>query len=329
MVLVSFVLLFLAQFLAVLCPSYALASPQKIVIAFADFSERSGLLFVAKDQRFFEEQGLDAQIVQVRSGPIALSALASADAQYYSAPASGATLGAVAGGLDLVFVAGVINKLDGYFVVNSKIKTPADLKGKVLGVQSIGGGIWMFTMMALDHWGLNPERDKIQFRVIGDQSVIAQAMTTGIIDGSLLGFTFARMVERHGYRLLADLPKANVPYQHQGLLARKSFVDASPETTEKTLRALTKAVTFIQEPANKQAVLPTLGKWLRLPKLQGAEDLYDRMKILYERRLAPTREGLQNAIRVLGKVNPKIGGLKVEDLVDERAVRRLEQQGSF
>ena len=300
---------------------------KKVVITFADFSERTGLVFVAKDQRFFEERGLQAEVVQVRSGPIAISALAAWDAHFYSAPASGATIGAMAGGLDVVFVAGIINKLDGYFVASPKIKTPADLKGKTLGVQSIGGGIWMFTMMALDHWGLNPERDKIQFRVIGDQSVIAQAMTMGMVDGALLGYTFSKIARGHGYHLLADLPKANIPYQHQGLLARKSFVESSPELTEQTLRAMVKAIGFIQEPTNKRAVIQSLAKWLRLPQVEGAEELYERMKILYDRRITPTREGLQNALRVLGRVNPKLGALKVEDLVDDRIARRLEREG--
>lgn len=308
-------------------PFAGAAASNKIFITFADFSERTGLVFVAKDQRFFDERGLDAEVVQVRSGPIAISALAANDVQFYSAPASGATIGAVTGGLDLAFVAGIIGKLDGYFVTSPKIKTVADLKGKTLGVQSMGGGIWMFTMMALDHWGLNAERDKIQFRVIGDQSVIAQAMMTGIVDGALLGYAFSKVVQRNGGHLLADLTKQNVPYQQQGLLARKSFADSSPDVVEKTLRSLTKAIGFIQEPANKQAVTRTLTKWLRLPSNEGVDELYDRMKNLYDRRIAPTREGLQNALRVLTRINPKMAGLKAEDLIDDRIARRLDAEG--
>ena len=300
---------------------------KKVIITFADLSERTGLVFVAKDQRLFEEGGLDVEVVQVRSGPIAISALAAGDAHFYSAPASGATIGAMASGLDVVFVAGIINKLDGYFVASPKIKTPSDLKGKTLGVQSMGGGIWMFTMMALDHWGLNPERDKIQFRVIGDQSVIAQAMTMGIVDGALLGYTFSKIAQSHGYSLLADLPKANIPYQHQGLLARRNLVESSHNLTEHTLRALIKAIGFIQDPTNKQAVMLSLTKWLRLSQMQGAEELYDRMKVLYDPRITPTKEGLQNALRVLGRINPKLGALKVEDLLDDRIARKLEKEG--
>ena len=55
---------------------------QKIVFVFAGFNERTGYIFVAKDLRFFEEQGLDAQIVQVRNGQVAVSALAANEAQF-------------------------------------------------------------------------------------------------------------------------------------------------------------------------------------------------------------------------------------------------------
>ncbi len=311
---------------AIVTASNALAATpsKKIAILFADFSERAGIVFVAKDQHFFEEQGLDSDVVQVRSGPVAISALAANEAQFYMASANAATLGAMAGGLDLAFVAGLINKLDGYFVTNSKIRAPEDLKGKIIGVQSIGGGIWVFAQMALDHWGLNTERDKIQLRVIGDQSVLAQAMSTGLVDGSVFGYAFSQMVQRGGGRLLADLPKLNIPFQGIGVIARRSFVNGSPDTVEKTLKALIKSNQFIQDKNNQAAVLRSLRKWLRLAPNEGGEDLYDRMRLLYDRRISPTREGIQNSLRVLSKVDPKFSKLKAEDLIDDRIARKLD-----
>ena len=109
----------------------AAAPLHKVVFVFAGFNERTGYIFVAKDLRFFEEQGLDAQIVQVRNGQVAVSALAANEAQFYSVSATGASLGAMAAGLDLAFIAGIVNKLDGDFVVAPKISAPADLKGKM------------------------------------------------------------------------------------------------------------------------------------------------------------------------------------------------------
>ena len=310
---------------AITVTSVVAATPnKKVTIIFADFSERAGLVFVAKDQHFFEEQGLDSDIVQVRSGPVAISALAANEAQFYMVSATGSSLGAMSGGLDLAFVAGLVNRLDGYFVTNAKIRAPEDLKGKIIGVQSIGGGIWMFVNMALDHWGLNPDRDKMQLRVIGDQSVLAQAMTTGLIDASVLGYAFSQVVQRGGGRLLAELPKLNIPYQGSGLVARRSFVNGSPDTVEKTLKALIKSNQFIQDKSNQPAVLRTLRKWLRLPSNEGGEELYERMRLLYDRRISPTRDGIQNALRVLSKVDPKFSKLKADDFIDDRIARKLD-----
>jgi len=307
----------------------AASAPSKVVFTFGGLSERSGILFVAKDAGIFQKYGLDAQIVNVRSGPVGMAALASGETHFHVGSATGASIGAMAGGLDLVFIAGLINKLDGYFVTIPQIKSPSDLKGKRIGVQSIGGGVWMFTMLAFEHWGLNPERDNIQLRVIGDQSVLAQSIATGIIDGAYLGYTFGAQMERQGFRILADLAKLGIPYQGLGIMARRSFVDRSPDTVERALRATVETIAFINDPGNKAAVMRSLARGLRLQKVEDAEAGYEMMKQLYDRRIYPSVEGLRNVLRLLGKSNESIRRLKAEETVDDRVARKLEKEGLF
>ncbi len=322
--------IFFASLIA-FCPAaaYSAAPLQKIVFVFAGFNERSGFIFVAKDMHFFEEQGLDAQIVQVRNGQVAVSAMAANEAQFYAVSATGASLGAMAGGLDLAFIAGVVNKLDGDFVVSPKILTPADLKGKSVGVQSIGGGVWTFTMLALDHWDLVPERDKIQFRVLGDQSIIAQGLINGNVDAAYLGYTFSKVAQRQGFRVLADLAKLDIPYQGVGIVARRSFLDQTPDIAERALKAIVKAITYFQDPAQKQSVVSILMKWLHLTRAEEAVAGYDAMLPLYSRRIFPTVDGIRNTVRILSRVDAKFSKLKPEELVDERTVRKLESEGFF
>jgi ABC-type nitrate/sulfonate/bicarbonate transport system substrate-binding protein len=261
---------------------------------------------------------------------VGLSALAAGETQFHGGSATGASIGAMAGGLDLVFAAGLINKLDGTFVVAPNIKTPADLKGKRIGVQSIGGGVWMFSMLAFDHWGLNPERDNIQFRIIGDQSVMAQALATGgIIDGAYLGYAFGAQLERQGFRVLADLLKLGIPFQGLGIMARRSFIDRSPDTVERYLRAMIETIKFINSPENKPVVIKSLMRTLRLSKADDAEAGYQMMQVLYDRRIYANVDGLRNVIRILGRSNEQIRKLKAEDIIDERIARKLEKEGLF
>lgn len=307
----------------------ASASPQKVVITPASFTEREGMLVVAHHQGFFRKHNLDAQLVLMPNAPLALSVLTSGDSQFYYGTTSGASLGAVLNGLDGVFVAAFINRLVGAFAVGHDIKTPADLKGKKIGVASLSGGNWMFTMLAFEHWGIDPKRDGITFRVIGDTGARVQAVASGLIDGSMMGYTHAAILKRQGFPILADVADLNVPFQDSGLFTRKSFLMQHPQTVENVLRALLEAIAFIQEPENKTAVLKSLAQWLRLPKPEDALDGYDFMRKMYTRRIYPSPEAIRNAIRVLTLTNEKFARLKAEDLVDDRIVRKLEKEGLF
>jgi len=307
----------------------AASAPHKVIFTFGGLNERSGVLFVGRDAGIFQKHGLDATVVNVRNAQVGMSALASGETQFHVGSATGTSIGAMAGGLDLAFIAGLINKLDGTFVVNQSIRTPADLKGKKIGVQSIGGGVWMFSMLAFEHWGLNPERDNIQFRIIGDQAVMAQALTQNVIDGAYLGYTFGAQLERQGYRVLADLAKIGVPYQGLGVMARRSLVDRSPELAERTLRAMVETIAYINNPNNKTAVMRSLAKDLRLSKVEVAQPGYEMIKTLYDRRIYPNVEGLRNVIRLLANSSEPIRRLKVEDIIDDRVVRKLEKEGLF
>ncbi|MGZ9262271.1 MAG: ABC transporter substrate-binding protein [Candidatus Binatia bacterium] len=319
--------------LAVALPLFscqAAAAPTKIVISYAILSEREGVLMVARDQGFFARQGLDVELVYMPSAPIALAAMARGDSQVNTGSASGAILGAMAGGLDLVFVAGLVNKLTGVIVTGPSINSPADLKGKTIGVTSIGGGNWVFTMLALEHWKLDVKRDNITIRVIGNDSVRAQAITNGIIDATQLSaYSLVTPLKRQGARVLADLPDLGVPYQGVTVFTRRSYLNQNPDTVEKLLTAIVEAIAFIQDPANKAAVLRSLSKGLRLAKPEDSAEGYESVKPLFERKIYPTVEGVRNTIRLLGMSNEKIRNLRPEEIIDDRIVRRLEQKGLF
>jgi NitT/TauT family transport system substrate-binding protein len=309
--------------------SIAASAPYKVVYSFGGLNERSGILWVARDAGIFQKYGIDPTIVNVRNAQIGMSALAGGETHFHAGSATGTSIGAMAGGLDLAYIAGLINKLDGTFMVNPSIKSPADLKGKKIGVQSIGGGVWMFSMLALEHWGLNPERDNIQFRIIGDQSVLAQAITQNIIDGGYLGYSYGALLERQGYRMLADLMKLGIPYQGLGIIAKRSLIDRTPEIPDRTLRAMVEAIAYTNNPANKAAVVKTLTRELRLSKVEDAQAGYEVMRTLFDKKIYPNADGLRNVVRLLGKSSEPIRKVKVEDIIDDRIVRKLEKEGLF
>jgi ABC-type nitrate/sulfonate/bicarbonate transport system substrate-binding protein len=139
---------------------HAAAPFNKILVTTGSSSEREGALYVAQDQGYFRKYGLDLTLVQVRNGPVGMSALSSGESLLHWGSVSAANLGAIAEGADLVFVAGFINRLTGAFAVNPAIHSPAELKGKSLGVNSLSGGTWIFTMLTWIIGGCRRRRTK-------------------------------------------------------------------------------------------------------------------------------------------------------------------------
>ena len=308
---------------------YAAQPLTKVVMTTGSFSEREAAMYVAQDYGFFRRYGLDLTFVHVRSGPVGMAAVASGESQLHSGSATGAVLGAAAEGVDLVFVAGIINKLIGNIMATPKIKTPADLKGKVIAVTSASGGSWMFTTLALEYWGLDAKRDGITFRILGDESVRSQALLNETVAATHLGYTFSAPLINRGFTNLADLARLPIPFQSTGVLTTKRFMNASPDVVENVLRGLVDSLAFIAQPENKPAVLKSLMKGLRLQKVEQAIEGYESLPLLFERRIYPRADGVHNVIRLLGLTNEKIRKLKAEDLVDDRFVRKLEKEGRF
>ena len=322
-------LLFFSLFTFSYQPVQAAAPLAKVVMTTGSFSEREGAVYVAQDQGFFRKYGLDLSFVQVRSGPVGMSALSSGESQFHWGSVTAANLGAIAEGSDAVFLAGFINKLTGTFVVNPKIKSPPELKGKSLGVNSLSGGGWIFTMLTLDYWGLDPKRDGITIRTLGSDGVRAEALSSGVIDGCQIGYTFASLLQSRGFRVLADLEKLPIPYQGSGIITRRGFIASSPGAVENVLRGLLDAVAFIRNPANRPHVVKSLAKGLRLSRVEDAEEGYQSIVGIYEKKIYPSVDGIRNVIRLLGATNEKIRRLKAEDLVDDGIVKKLEKEGRF
>ena len=105
-----------------------------------------------------------------------VTGLSSGDIQVGSGGSSSAALAAASAGHD-VRIIGSFSRRNSYdFVARTAIKRPEDLRGKKVGVTSIGGGSWMSAMLWLEQLGLEPQRDQITMLAVGDQTVQSQAL---------------------------------------------------------------------------------------------------------------------------------------------------------
>ena len=151
----------LALIACILVYSGSLLAASDVVIGYANISARVSPLWLAQEKGFFAKYGVNVQQVYMPGSPVLIASMASGQVQLANSGGT-AALGAAAGGLDLRVIGTFTSHIPFDLVVKPNIKTPKDLRGKRIGVQVIGGTIWMGAMLGLEHLGLDARSDDIQ-----------------------------------------------------------------------------------------------------------------------------------------------------------------------
>src|SRR5512141_2454407 len=207
----------------------------KVVIGHASMSSVVLTLWAAQDRGFFAKNGIDAQLVFIPGSPTLIASLNTGDV-HFGFTGGTATLGAAVAGLDVRVLAAFADRVQSELVTRPEIKTAADLKGKRIGVTSIGGTGWMSALLILEQIGINVERDKMQLTAFGDQRVISNALETGTIQGAALAGIFSRTLARKGYWIPGEPGK--IPLTGTGLVVKADYLHTHATIAKNALRSL-------------------------------------------------------------------------------------------
>ena len=305
-------------------PAGPARAEEKILIAYAGHSESAAHMWVGIEKGLFKKHGLDVGMLQIRSGPVLAATLASGSVQVvWTAPSS--ILSAVSAGLKVSCLASTTNILPRELVVQKAIRSFDELRGRTFGVQSIGGGLWLQTMIVLETLGINPEAYHLQMRVIGDIPTVAQALMSGNIDAAVLPYSFSDLAKRVGVVSLGG--QLSIPFQSNVLCASKEFVAKSPDLASRLVQGMIEAVPVIYDPGHKEDVKGILKKNLRFSKSEDAEASYKVLRAMNNLDVAPHVEGWKTIQRLVAKVNPKVAQINLDEVLYPRVVQGLEERG--
>jgi NitT/TauT family transport system substrate-binding protein len=328
--------IFAAFLLLVLSAGQLAASAQaataEVVITHASMSTSAIPLWVAQRQHFFAKYGVKAQVVWVRGNPAQIATLASGDTQIAYGGATTA-LAAAVGGKDLKMIASLNSRETLDVVARPHIKQPENLRGKRFGIQSIGGGVWKTATVWLEHFGLDEKRDNIQMIVIGDVTVLSQAVETGRIDATVVpGFLSRRLAEK-GFNVLGRSDKTRLPSVGMAVLVEPAYLQQNPQTLQNVMKALIESIVLITAARNKPAVTDTIAKHFKLSDLAAVDSAYQDILALVRaeenRKPYVSMEGLKGLQRIMKTQNPKIGEINTDNLVDTSIIRGIDQSGFF
>jgi len=201
------------------------------------------------------------------------------------------------------------------------------LREKVIGVQSIGGGFWLQTMIVLDRLGVDPDKHGLKMRIIGDEPTILQALLASNIDAAVITYASAAVATRAGLRSLVNTSELRVPYQGVGICTRSDRIGNSPDLIMRLVKGMVEGVAFIQEPRNKRDVMAVLKKNLRLSNDQDAETSYSSLRLVSTLDVVPDPEAWRNIQRFVSRVTPKVAQLDIHQIINGSFVKSLEESG--
>jgi NitT/TauT family transport system substrate-binding protein len=220
-------------------------------------------LTVAEQLGYFEDEGLDVRIEDFKGGSAALKALLGGSADlvvgYFDhivrLQAQGRDLvGVVLMGQYPGLVLGVRTELA------DKVKTPADLKGLKVGVTKPGSSTNYFVFYLLAKEGLKPT-DVAIIGVGGGSSAIA-AVERGQVDAiSHVEPVITTLEKRGKIKVLVDTRNREGaeavfggPYPAATLYTHRSFVEKYPETTQRLVNAIVRALEWMQGKSAEEVV---------------------------------------------------------------------------
>ena len=142
-----------------------------------------------------------------------------------------------------------------------------------------------------------------------------------------MGSMFSAPLKKKGYNVLLDLGRAPISYMGASLVARKSAVRQDPKLYESVLKGTIDAMRFFMKPENKPAVLQSIVRVLRLPRLEDAENGYNALLSVYNSDMRPKPEGIKKIYSILARTNPKLQSLKPESIIDDALIQKIQASG--
>lgn len=298
----------------------------KLRVSQSTLNTRAAILWIAQAQGLFAKYGLDAETVFLQSSNLQTAALATGEVQIGTI--GGATvLSGVAGGQTFRIVASPTNQLPYDLVARPEIKDSKDIRGKRIGVTSVGGTTWMAANLALQNFGLDPGRDAVQINAVGNQGILIQAIEGGSVDLAIVDPFFSRRLKQKGYKIMLELHRSNIPFITTSVVTTATYLRDHEDHVERFLRAFLEAQAFTSKPENKPAVVKTVTTKMKITDSATAEESYQDLLVGNEKKPYPSIEALRNVQKLMAQMNPKVAGLKPEEIVEPRIIRRLDESG--
>lgn len=291
-------------------------SARPLRVAYLSTSATMASVWMARESGALVREGLETEVLSMPSST-AIPALIANEIDVVQVSAAPVITASVRG-LDVVFIAGLLNTMIWDFYVRPEIKNTEELRGKIVGTDRPGTPVAYGTLVALKKLGFTAK--DVQLRALGSSPAIVAAFYAGQIAGGVGSPPASFQMERSGFRSVVSL--LDVPYQNVGLVVRRSRLDELAERLLPMLRAVRAGIERYY--ADKPFAMKVIGKYTKETDQEVLDRTYEFYKRAgFRREMVTSEPGLQGMLDFLSETIPEAKGAKPAQFFDDRFVRRI------
>jgi NitT/TauT family transport system substrate-binding protein len=281
----------------------------KIRIGFPDMAAQFVSVPLGQKRGFFQEQGLQAEFIRINPSP-AVAALVSGELDYYTVIGTGVA-GAIRG-VPIKTVAAFVPGAPMALIARSEFKSVQELKGKTIGLLSLGTALEAIARLIFKHFGMDPDRD-VKFLVTGTIEGRFASMKQGLTAATLGSPPIDFQGKKLGFVVLARAHEL-FSYPISGLVASVKKIIEKPDEIKRVIKAGIKANRYISQ--NRDGTLEVMAEWLKINKEMAAATYESLSKAFNDDGSLPEK-GLRLVVeeaKRVGKVERDIALSEVADL---------------
>ena len=281
-------------------------------------------IWVAKEAKLFEKQGLDLNLVYIPGGPRSIMSLIGASVQFVNHSGMPA-LEAYQRGADTALIASSMNQLEHAIISQKNITTVEQLKGKVLGISAIAS---LTDILMREGLRLNGISEKeVTIVPVGDEAGRLNALQNGRVQAVIISGIQRLVATRMGFRQLVDFARLPIEVSGSSILARRSYVLGNPDITLRFLKAWIEGVYVYK--AKPDFALTVLKKYVATQDPELLKTIYDMNREKLAMKPIPYVRVVKSMMALLARTRPDLPGAPAEGFAEGRFITELDAAGYF
>lgn len=306
-----------------LCTAPALGEQERkpLRLAYDGVGVATAVAWVGNGANLFKEEKIEVEEIFIQDSSIGgIQALLGVDL-FLSSGNPVLAMQPIIGGHDIVFLGSHVSLTNYKFGVSSGIDSIKQLKGKKIGMSSLGGRSDLIARVVLRRAGIDPV-EEVEMVTVGYSPARAAALSKNLIQGAPLSPNVASEAEKLGLKVLNV---KEVPIISSLLMTTHSIIKRDRETFRRFMRGYLTAIHyFLTRPSESMRIL---GEHVSVADPAAIENMYASFAAQLEPWPVPHPESVQAIIDAATVIDRKARKLRPSKLFEMSFLDELKARG--